>query len=47
MFGHRSTLIGGAERFGLAQEEPSIAMLEIEDRVQRPVEVVGEPGRLR
>ena len=35
------------QRVGLAEEAAAVGMLEVEDRVERPVEVMGEPGRLR
>src|SRR5207253_5170753 len=31
----------------VAQEQPTVPVLQVEDRVQGPVEVVGELGRLR
>ncbi len=39
--------MAGYEPVGLLQEPATIAMLEIEDRVELPVEDVGESGRLR
>ena len=45
----RSTHIDTApldEVLRLIQEAPPVAMLHVEDRVERPVQVVGEAGRL-
>ena len=35
------------EAFRLGQEQAPVPMLEVEDRVERPVEVMGQTGRLR
>jgi hypothetical protein len=32
---------------GLGKKASPVRVLEIEDRVERPVQVIGEPGRLR
>src|SRR5262249_29598836 len=36
-----------ADRGHLVEEPPTVGVLQVEDRVKRPVEVVGELGRLR
>ena len=38
---------GEASAVGLVQEAAPVAVLEVEDHVERPVDVIGETGRLR
>ena len=46
---HVSALVGGGHRHpvGFGEEATPVAVLEIEDHVERPMDVIGETGRLR
>src|SRR5207302_6067778 len=42
----RATVQVVRDRLGLVQKAAPVGVLKIEDRVERPVEVIGDPGRL-